>query len=406
MRLAWLSLILVVSVTSIISLTVLVSHTQVTTITNAPLSSSTINNGNENNDVVLTGEPSDTAAMMLTTETTSPQPPLEADTDTFTICMLSYRAPLSLQHSLRSFRKHGLLQHPNLAEVLVYFQVFDKEKDTKVVDDVLKGSGVAYRVIGGAANLPVAEATFRLIRAVRTPYVLYLECDRPVVERVGDGPSYTTQVLTRRIQTGLSLLKAGTAHLFRLQLYASHDVDDANLPKDTYGRYPIVKSCREAPTYQKDFCLGSKRTRGHVFYTAYCKHWWKWKSSTVFADMCDSMCFLEWASGATVPRPHEKHRTIVNASVGEEEVYCTTSEMCNWTNQPTLYRTQWYVDEIMALCEKNREGCMGPPGRGSAVRQEIFLTSAWKRKKHRVCVSRGLFIHYEIDNRERSAPKA
>jgi hypothetical protein len=83
--------------------------------------------------------------------------------------------------------------------------------------------------------------------------------------------------------------------------------------------------------------------------------------------------------------------------------YCLTSDECNWTNQPAMYRKAWYEEAIMKPCEGNVALCMGSPGRGSAVRQEVYFNknqSAWGKKKYRVCLSAGLFYHHEVDNRE------
>jgi hypothetical protein len=83
--------------------------------------------------------------------------------------------------------------------------------------------------------------------------------------------------------------------------------------------------------------------------------------------------------------------------------YCMTSDECNWTNQPAMYRKEWYEEAIMRPCEGNVGLCMGSPGRGSAVRQEVYFNknqTAWGKKKYRVCLSGGLFYHHEVDNRE------
>eukprot|EP00759_Apiculatamorpha_spiralis_P013853 PhF_6_TR20547/c0_g1_i1/m.29673 len=327
----------------------------------------------------------------------------------FTIAILTYKAPKSLQHTLRSLQRYGLLAHPNLQEVIVYFQAFNKQGDELVVKEVLQGV-VPFRVIGSAENMPVAKATFILIRSVQSPYVLYLECDRPIISRNNDA-EYTARVVHQRIDQGLDLLIKGVANLVRFQLYASPDLVDKELPPETYGRYPTMKGCSAAPHLTDKECLTAKKTKGHTYHTAYCKHWKKFNSSHKFVDMCDSFCFMEWASQPDVPRTKPKHRLIRNTSTRTDQFVCLPSYLCNWTNQPTMYSVEWYKKAVIAPCEKHshsdRQGCLGPPGRGSAVRQEIFLSQhvRWGAMNYTICVSRGLFYHYEIDNREASAPK-
>jgi hypothetical protein len=87
-------------------------------------------------------------------------------------------------------------------------------------------------------------------------------------------------------------------------------------------------------------------------------------------------------------------------------VICLTSDWCNWSNQPSMYRRDWYLRHIGGPCEETPEGrafCIGSPGRQSAVRQELFFVKRrehWASKKHKICLSSGVFIHHEVDNRE------
>ncbi|CUF91823.1 transmembrane protein, putative [Bodo saltans] len=82
----------------------------------------------------------------------------------FSVVMLSYRSPKSLQHTLRSLCRAKVHEHPLFSEFVVYFQVFEAEEDTKLVQDVLRepvcGKEFSrFRVIGHKSNFPVASAT-------------------------------------------------------------------------------------------------------------------------------------------------------------------------------------------------------------------------------------------------------
>ncbi|CUF91829.1 Hypothetical protein, putative [Bodo saltans] len=178
-------------------------------------------------------------------------------------------------------------------------------------------------------------------------------------------------------------------------------------------------------------------------------------------DMCDAFCFYQWAVALltqppvaavgdnseaiasvqnalrkvvqyhSIPEPvSSRHLPIASLrSVDEDEeeaaklssnsggnhhhhhhgnvsVLCLDSSWCNWSNQPSMYKKDWYLKNIGVPCEDTPEGrgfCIGSPGRQSAVRQELFFVKRrehWAKKQHKICISSGAFIHHEVDNRE------
>ena len=401
--------------------------------------------------------------------TTTHQQPMEENlvssstSSLFTVVMLTYKAPKSLGATIRSLVDSNLLQHPSLFEVVVYFQLFDPPHDEALLDGLLKDTGVRYRAIGRAENIAVAKATFIAIRSVVTELVLYLECDRPVYAfpqlTQQERSDHVRNILTNSIEA----LRVGkndgqlvaTADVVRLQLYANSLVPDdvKALPANKYGTQTF-ENCFKASTFAAGaggVCANSKAVKkqfGHVFYTAYCKHWKKVTDlrDTPQHDMCDSFCFFVWASiahaaaleesrgrgfgavrqllskitgrskflngsslTAASSRLQESNSSLVASALfavakDQQQLLCLTSEDCNWTNQPTMYRKAWYLDNIAAPCEQSTGYCIGKEGRQSAVRQELFFAKnrgAWAARRHKVCIAgAGLFIHDEVDNSE------
>lgn len=416
--------------------------------------------------------------------------PASPSSSMFTIVVLTYKAPKSLSETLKSLATTNIINHPNLKQIIVYFQAFDRTNDRKLVhtlskqfykdkesriyidltekerkdddddnnnneDDRAKNSFV--RVTGREANLPVAKATFTALSYVTTPLVMYLECDRPAYayyqkDHDEDGNSNNNQkqqqklfAFTRAlIDTAISYVTSKRADVFRLQVYANHDLSSSSssspsshaLPRITYGDGDLAANCDRAPTLTKKECHQAKQNGNRVFYTAYCKHWAKLmnEKETPQQDLCDSVCFAEWekmmmtmtgmvnqsslssSSKLSFEGPRQKFRSalVARRRISEndiddidhdDDVLCTTSEWCNWTNQPTMYLKRWYEDNIKAPCLASPQGCVGVPGRKSAVLQEIFFVknrNAWRGRKHKICLHRkGLFYHFEIDNREK-----
>ena len=348
----------------------------------------------------------------------------------FTVVMLSYKSPLSLRATLRSLVDSELTAHPAFFEVLVYFQMRRAEDDA-LVAEVLPHT--QFRVIGDARNIPVAQATAEAVNSARTGLILYLECDRPVFPFGGPNHQLTVADVTRfklatqsTLSLAVSYVSTQQADLFRLQLYSSADyLGDAAmrgiLPHNTYGSDPHTH-CQRAALYntppapsstsqQEGVCLRSKgavrAAFGQVFHTAYCKHWAKLQLSPQEqksgiarpqSDMCDSFCFAEWAAWKRPPQRISHRNVTIDGSI-----ICLTSEDCNWTNQPTLYKRRWYLDQIAAPCLRSPEYCVGRPGRMSAVRQEQFYIKHpqhWAQHRYRICLTSGIFYHNEVDNRE------
>jgi hypothetical protein len=249
------------------------------------------------------------------------------------------------------------------------------------------------------------------------------------------------------LDTAIRTLASRQADVFRLQVYANADLARGATPElqtKHYGAGPHFEKCGRAPYLSSKECLDAKQRGDRSLYNAYCKHWAKLLKFTPrgHQDMCDATCFMRWhdmvavAAGASDPgaapldvaamSPAQRAARMaelgVNATLVEAltqlakekmlrrtrlldgeagQVLCTDSELCNWTNQPTMYMLDWYTSSIQEPCLKNAKGCVGVPGRRSAVLQEVFFVKSrrdWAERKHKICVHRrGLFVHQELD---------
>ena len=360
--------------------------------------------------------------------------PVVKTSRSFSVVLLTYKAPKSLANTLRSLFWGRLLFHRDLLEVVVYFQVLEELKHRSFVDELFAEfeenapgllaqtpsprpnervvrDAAAYalpphKTIGDPRNLPVAQATFAALRTVKSEYVLYLECDRPLLPM-----SHIHVSAVDIVSDGLRLLEDNTAELVRLQLYAGANMADTVLPSHAYTPNS-THYCSMAARFTAEQCAGFHKgsRQQRMIYGAYCKHWKKFVMQQPQKDLCDSFCFREWVrqhptkKNSGLVQRRAGNTTIVVGNLTEaHEFYCVTSAECNWTNQPTLYSVEWYKTAVMAPCERDANACLGSPGRASAVRQEVYFLrhdDAWRNRKYKICVSSGLFYHHEIDNRE------
>lgn len=247
------------------------------------------------------------------------------------------------------------------------------------------------------------------------------------------------------IDTAIRTLAQRRADVFRLQVYANKELESATpqLQPKHYGTGPFYEKCGSAPYFSKSFCGNAKNSDRSLF-NAYCKHWAKVQTQVTQQDMCDATCFVRWHDMISAAAPLQRRgsdiedaeltpaerlarqkevgvndtfireltdvakskmiKNVRSLKDGREEsgsVLCTDSSLCNWSNQPSMYYLDWYRKNVREPCLENPKGCVGKPGRKSAVLQEVFFVKSkkdWADRKHRICVHRrGLFVHQELD---------
>lgn len=110
----------------------------------------------------------------------------------FSIGILSWNSAKTLQNTLKSYRKHGLLDISD--DITILFQEIS-DKDRQLVEKY----GIKH--IGLKQNIGIGKGISRLIDNAKYDTILFLEHDWELIEN--------KNVLLERIESGLSLLQNG-----------------------------------------------------------------------------------------------------------------------------------------------------------------------------------------------------
>ena len=108
------------------------------------------------------------------------------------IGILSWNSAKTLQNTLKSYRKHGLLDISD--DITILFQEIS-DKDQKLVEKY----GIKH--IGLKQNIGIGKGISKLIENAEYDTILFLEHDWELIEN--------KKVLLERIESGLSLLQNG-----------------------------------------------------------------------------------------------------------------------------------------------------------------------------------------------------
>lgn len=125
---------------------------------------------------------------------------IQAETPTLTIGILSWKDPKTLEKTLRSYKKNGLLEYAD--EKLVFFNEISHQDR-----DIAQRYG--FKILGSKKNLGIAKGFLSLIQAASSDCILLLEDDWLLIEDI-DG----VQIQLDEIK---QLLLAEKVHCVRLR---------------------------------------------------------------------------------------------------------------------------------------------------------------------------------------------
>lgn len=178
-----------------------------------------------------------------------------------------------------------------------------------------------YYAMGSTKNLHISGGYAQLIRACRTEYMLFLENDWKMIR----SSLFADEV----VEQGMRLLKDGSADVVRLR----------------------AREAPGSPLWTAQFAGNEMSRPEHLLD---CVHW--------------------------EPNP-SKFEAITEVEPG---TYCTTSKFANWTNNPTLFRTDFLRNHIYPRLLNGND-------------VERNLQSWWQTQEFKVCQGIGLFTHDRID---------
>ena len=281
-----------------------------------------------------------------------------------TMAILAHE-PLAFERSMATYEELGLFDVA--VEILVYLNLRSPELEA-IVDQHAAARPGLIRVLGTPANIGIAAAFNELNRAASHPFVLFLERDFWLVE--------PGACIVQQLEAGKALLDTGKVHVVRYR----HKV--------MAGR----------PNWAESFY------RGH--------------EDDVFSSRQPNLAcnHFYW-----VDEPHRRWPDKFFLCGTDPEFLCSDSYDCNWTNNPQLYRVDWWraeYEEYLPTNPKDDIGACpfafcahhalprpshtpGAPPTPPPPRAEYYMNygagkngiSAWNERKWTVAQGDGLFMH-------------
>ena len=235
--------------------------------------------------------------------------------------ILAWKSGQTLVNTLHSYYLNGLLEIAN--DVTIFFQEISEEDR-----EIAHHFGVDY--IGSSHNIGIGRAFIELAKHAQTDNILFLEHDWKLIE-----DSYTTY---QRLYSGLNLIQDGY-HFVRYR------------HRKTPG-FPLftqrVYQGNELNHYDHEMDL-------------------------VSPHLLDSIHWLEFPE-LDFPDKIQKYG----------EYFTTTSRWGNWTNNPGLFDTQFYIDTV-------------EPFAGGGIDLEGKIGGWWARQDYKVAHGEGLFKHEDLN---------
>lgn len=283
---------------------------------------------------------------------------LSAAAGKLSIIVLFHAEYESLRFAARSWVSNGLI---NIADELVIFLnglpspvatlLMARVPELRAVRDTGK-----LRVVPSSENMPLGLAIAKMVELAKYEYVLLLEKDWELIEPY--------DVVFSRIADSKVLLKEGVADVVRHRHRINPGVPLHALIMHQGREESILR-------IQKNLLC-------------YTHHWQD--------DPTDSYPGkgLMWKCGRGANQ---------DADLDEAHIFCATSEYCQWTNNPVLFKRRWFIDEVgnefrkQYKIEKDKEGADSP-----FLDFEYYTnwrSYAWTDKNFTIAVGTGLFRHAE-----------
>ncbi len=237
--------------------------------------------------------------------------------DRVSIGILTWRRPGTLRHALRSYRRTGLLSA--VGEVTLFCNEADPREQ-----QLARQFGL--RALSSEGNIGIGPAFARLAEAASCPLFLFLENDWPCTEPFGPAQ--------RRLATAAALAETGAADAVRLR------------HRRRYGH----------PLYSRAAGIGRETEPQNLPNLLDAAHW-QTDPGAVF-------------DGRIEPR-----------HVAGETWFFAPSAHAAYTNNPSLYRTDFARDEI------------APRGLQPGIASEAALQEWWRAAGLTVAMGEGLFTH-------------
>jgi len=242
----------------------------------------------------------------------------------------------TLRLSLNSWQEEGFLQFVD--EVLIYVNERGREMDAFLEPYTPPPFNV--RVLGDQNNIGILLALNELFKAASHEHVLFLEKDFRLVESL--------PCALEQIDAGLRLIDAGKAH--------------------------VVK-------YRSRYNAGRPNWADILF---------RGDEESVFERQPNLLCnFYHW-----IDEPHKRWPDQFSVCNEDPTFYCSTSEFCNWTNNPFIIKVSWWMREYYNRHPEIRE----PPEGFDLETWMNWDADAWNHRGWIIAQGDGMFKHADLNN--------
>lgn len=252
-----------------------------------------------------------------------------------TVGMLTHE-PRAIKISLATYEEHGLFDV--IPEFILFINKRNQEIE-KIVEPYVKKYGrKKFRVLGSRENLGINGGIIALTEAASYNYFLFLERDFLLIE--------PNTCVVEQLEAGIKLLETGDVHVVRYRhRYEAGFPNWAEL--FYYGKEDLA-------------FIGRQPNLG-------CNvHYWVWDTAE------------RW------PQYFQRCGT-------DPEMICTDSYYCNWTNNPQLWRIDWWNKEYVERFSKwERQDPFDD--------LEAYMNwepNAWNERQFVVAQGDGLFKHVD-----------
>jgi hypothetical protein len=236
------------------------------------------------------------------------------------IGILSWHSGQTLVNTLESYYNNSLFDIVN--DVTILFQEITEE-DKQIADHF----GIKY--IGLNENIGIGKAFIELAKNSQTDNILLLEHDWLLIEN--------NLITYLKLQSGLDLLDKGfTSIKYRHRKNPGYPLFSENAYKG-----------RELEHFDSIIDLKSPH-------------------------LLDS---IHWIDNPEINFPDKIQK--------QGEYFITTSRWSNWTNNPCLFKKQFYIDTVL-------------PFMGEGIELENKISGWWAKQEYKVAHGEGLFMHKDL----------
>lgn len=265
-----------------------------------------------------------------------------ASPETIGFGVLSWRDRDTLRHSLESYQRENFAALFDRA--LIYFQEIEEE-------DRALAAAFDFEAAGDSFNRGILGGFKAMAEALDTDYVLLVENDALLVE--------SAESAARQIKSALSNMRAGAAQVYRMRSRA--------YPGQQFALYKRKRFWPSEDASSRARTMASLR---RLFRPAAARR----------------------AAGWTVYyRNDAADRFPDLVRVTPDGDYLVSSASLEWSNNTFLIKRRFFLDHIIAECERRYAG----RGVNGMPTIEVEANAPWWRKSGlRVGVGKGLFEHY------------